>query len=159
MIFGMSSHPLGDSYLLDTYISIFYEKVDSRTDSHNHRCSDHKNSLGKITKESNLRLWSACSLCFKVRLSAKPFVIHVTSVECGAGGAGGGVTQQTFIRGGSALRSSPLSFYIPFFTKRYPSRIPSIDKWYPFHIPCLELCIRINCCKCTCFKTGIKQQK
>ena len=81
MIFCMSSHPLGDSYLLDTYISIFYEKVDSRTDSHNHRCSDHKNSLGKITKESNLRLWSACSLCFKVRLSAKPFVIHVTSVE------------------------------------------------------------------------------
>ena len=93
MIFCMSSHPLGDSSLLDTYISIFYEKVDSRTDSHNHRCSDHKNSLGKITKESNLRLWSACSLCFKVRLSAKPFVINVTSVErvkLGAGRGGGG---------------------------------------------------------------------
>ena len=88
MIFCMSSHPLGDSYLLGTYISIFYEKVNSRTDSHNHRYSDHKNSLGKITKKSNLRLWSACSLCFKVRLSAKPFVIHVTSVECGAGGGG-----------------------------------------------------------------------
>ena len=92
----MSSHPLGDSYLLDTYISIFYEKVDSRTDSHNHRCSDHKNSLGKITKESNLRLWSACSLCFKVRLSAKPFVIHVTSVECGAGGGGGGYSTNVY---------------------------------------------------------------
>ena len=92
----MSSHPLGDSYLLDTYISIFYEKVDSRTDSHNHRCSGHKNSLGKITKESNLRLWSACSLCFKVRLSAKPFVIHVTSVECGAGGRGGGYSTNVY---------------------------------------------------------------
>ena len=93
MIFCMSSHPLGDSYLLDTYISIFYQKVDSRTDSHNHRCSDHMNSLGKITKESNLRLWSACSLCFKVRLTAKPFVINVTSVErikLGAGRGGGG---------------------------------------------------------------------
>ena len=155
MIFCMSSHPLGDSYLLDTYISIFYEKVDSRTDSHNHRCSDHMNSLGKITKESNLRLWSACSLCFKVRLSAKPFVINVTSVErvkLGAGRGGGGRgTQQTFIRGGSAPRSSPLPFYIPFFTKRYPSRIPSIDKWCPCHIPCLELCIRFNCCKWTVF--------
>ena len=96
MIFCMSSHPLGDSYLLDTYISIFYEKVDSRTDSHNHRCSDHKNSLGKITKESNLRLWSACSLCFKVRLSAKPFVIHVTSVECGAGDGGGGYSTNVY---------------------------------------------------------------
>ena len=141
MIFCMSSHPLGDSYLLDTYISIFYEKVDSRTDSHNHRCSDHKNSLGKITWESNLRLWSACSLCFKVRLSAKPFVINVTSVERVKLGAGRG----------SAPRSSPLPFYIPFFTKRYPSRIPSIDKWCPCHIPCLELCIRFNCCKCTVF--------
>ena len=23
--------------------------------------------------------------------------------------------------------------------------------WYPFHIPCLELCIPFNCCKCTVF--------
>ena len=24
-----------------------------------------------------------------------------------------------------------------------------IDKWDPFHIPCIELCIPFNCCKCT----------
>ena len=31
----------------------------------------------------------------------------------------GGVTQQMFLLGGSAPRSNPLPFYIPFFTKRY----------------------------------------
>ena len=57
-------------------------------------------------------------------------------------------TQQIFIRGGYAPRSNPLPFYIPFFTKKVPL-IPSIDKWYPFHKPCLELCIPLNCCICT----------
>ena len=36
-----------------------------------------------------------------------------------------------FIWGGSAPRSNPSLFYMPFFTKMVPS----------FHIPCLELCI------------------
>ena len=53
-------------------------------------------------------------------------------------------TRQMFTRGGSAPRSNPLPFYIPFFTKRYPFCIPSIDKWYPFQIPCLELCILLT---------------
>ena len=26
-----------------------------------------------------------------------------------------------------------------------------IDKWYPFQIPCLELCVPFNRCKCTDF--------
>ena len=52
-----------------------------------------------------------------------------------------GGTQQMFIRGGS----------VPDFSrKRYPFRIPSIHKWYLFHI-CLELCIPFNCFKCTVF--------
>ena len=138
MIFCMSSHPLGDSYLLDTYISIFYEKVDSRTDSHNHHCSDHKNSLGKITKESNLRLWSTCSLCFKVRLSAKPFVINVTSVECVKLGAGRGEGVLSKLLYGEVRPRGPAPYpfiYHDFSRKRYPFRIPSTDKWYPFHIP------------------------
>ena len=66
-------------------------------------------------------------------------------------GGGGGGTKQMFIREGSAPRSNPLPFYIQFFTKRYSFRIASIEKWYPFHIPCLELCIPFNCCKCTVF--------
>ena len=34
-----------------------------------------------------------------------------------------------------------LTLYIPFHEKGAPFSTPSIDKWYPFHIPCLELCI------------------
>jgi len=36
-----------------------------------------------------------------------------------------GGTQKSFIRGGSASRSNPLPFYIPFFQKSHPFRIPS----------------------------------
>ena len=52
-----------------------------------------------------------------------------------------GGTQQMFIRGGSVPDLS---------RKSYPFRIPSIHKWYLFHI-CLELCIPLNCFKCTVF--------
>ena len=46
-----------------------------------------------------------------------------------------GSAQQMFMRGGS----------VPEFSrKRYPFRIPSIDKSYLFHIPCLEFCIPFN---------------
>ena len=44
---------------------------------------------------------------------------------------------------------TPYPFIYHFSRKRYLFRIPSIDKWYPFHIPCLKLCIPFNCCKCT----------
>ena len=39
--------------------------------------------------------------------------------------------------------------------KKYPFRIPSINKWYPFHIPRLGLCIPFNCYKCIVISTGI----
>ena len=42
---------------------------------------------------------------------------------------------KSVIRGGSAPRSNPLPFYIPFFQKRHPFRIPFIGKRHPFHIP------------------------
>ena len=47
---------------------------------------------------------------------------------------------------------TPHTFIYHFSRKRYPFRIPSIDKWSPFHIPCLELCTPLNCCKCTVFE-------
>ena len=50
---------------------------------------------------------------------------------------GGGGTNQILIRGGSARRSNPLPFHIPFWRKRYPFYIPFIAKRYPFHIPTL----------------------
>ena len=57
-------------------------------------------------------------------------------------------TQQMFIR----PEIQPLTLFTYHFSrKRYPFRIPSTDKWYSFHIPCLELCIPFNFCKCTVF--------
>ena len=50
-------------------------------------------------------------------------------------------TKLMLIRGDSAPRSNPL----------YPFRIPSIDKWYSFHTPCLELCISFDRFKWTVF--------
>ena len=35
--------------------------------------------------------------------------------------------------------------------KKARESIPSIDKWYPFHTPCLKPCIPFNCCKCIVF--------
>ena len=47
---------------------------------------------------------------------------------------------------------TPNPFVCHFSQKRYSFRIPSIDKWYLFHIPFLELCIPFNHpCKCTVF--------
>ena len=48
-----------------------------------------------------------------------------------------------------ALRSNPLPFsriYL-FCTKRVPlsNTLIAIDKWYPFHIPCLRLCVLFDC--------------
>ena len=57
-----------------------------------------------------------------------------------------GGSQQNFILGGL----TPYPFTYHFSQKRYPFHV-SIDKWYPFHIPCLELCSPFNCCKCTLF--------
>ena len=41
-------------------------------------------------------------------------------------------------------------------SKGTPFRIPYINKWYPFSIPNLQLCISLNCSKCTLFKIWIK---
>ena len=71
-------------------------------------------------------------------------------MSIGAGGGGLG-TQQIFILGGSAPRSKPLSFYIPFVVKKVPlsyTFCSQMAKWHPFHLPHLELCIPFNCCKC-----------
>ena len=65
------------------------------------------------------------------------------------GGGGGGVNQPIFIRGGSTPRLNPFSpFMYHFLRKRAPF---PVDKWHPFHIPCVELCILFNYCKCTAF--------
>ena len=60
-----------------------------------------------------------------------------SSLGGGVGGWGG--THQSFIRGGSTLRSNPWPFYIPFLTEKDPFRLRSIDKCYPFHPHSLEI--------------------
>ena len=63
---------------------------------------------------------------------------HMPGEDGGGEGGGLGGTQRSLIRGGSAPRSNPLSFYIPFLTERYLFRIPSIDKWYPLHLTLIK---------------------
>ena len=48
-------------------------------------------------------------------------------------------------------RPTPYPLIYNLSRKRYTFGIHSIDKWYPSHISCLELCISFNCCKCTVF--------
>ena len=41
-------------------------------------------------------------------------------------------TQPSYIRGGSAPRPNPLTFYVPLFDRK---STPSMLYWYPFHAP------------------------
>ena len=43
-------------------------------------------------------------------------------------------------------------------TPGVPYTVPLIDKWYPFQIPSLELCITFSCCKYTVFRPLINQK-
>ena len=47
---------------------------------------------------------------------------------------GGGGTRQSFIRGGSAPRSKPLPFYMPFLREKVSLLYTFRRKWYRFHI-------------------------
>ena len=46
-----------------------------------------------------------------------------------------GGTQQSFIRGGFALRSNPLIFYVPFLKEKVSLLKNFINKRYNFYIP------------------------
>ena len=54
----------------------------------------------------------------------------------------------------------PVPFYIFLLREKVPLPypVPSIDKWYPFQIPSLELCITFSCCKCTVLKLWINHK-
>ena len=57
----------------------------------------------------------------------------------------GGGYSTSFIRGGFFPRSYPLPSYIPFLDRKGTPFVSSTDKWYPFHILSLELCIPLFC--------------
>ena len=61
------------------------------------------------------------------------------------GGGGGRSTQQILNGEVPPQGPPPYPFIYHFGQKRYLFRTPSIDKWYPFHIPSLELCIPFDC--------------
>ena len=46
---------------------------------------------------------------------------------------------------------TPLALYTTFYRKKYPFRKTSTEKWYPFHLACLEHCNPFNCCNCIAF--------
>ena len=50
-----------------------------------------------------------------------------------------GVLKKVLYREASSRGPTTYPFIFQFRLKRYPFRRPSIDKWYPFHIPFLEL--------------------
>ena len=79
----------------------------------------------------------------------------VQGISPGGEGLGGRHSTNFYTRTGSAPSSNPLQlpFYVPFFTRKVPLSCTFYWQilWYPFHIPCLELCIPFNCCKCTVF--------
>ena len=64
------------------------------------------------------------------------------------------LTQQSLTWKGSTPRSNPLLYYITFLTSLWAGSLEllrekfgggaSIDKWNPFHIPSLELCIPLT---------------
>ena len=53
----------------------------------------------------------------------------------------------------------PVPFYIFLLREKVPLPypVPSINKWYPFQIPSLKLCITFSC-KCTVVKLWINQK-
>ena len=67
----------------------------------------------------------------------------------------GGVLNKCLYGEAKPRSPTPYPIIYHFSRKRYHFRIPSIDKWSPFHILCLELCTPLNFCKCTIFWIAI----
>ena len=64
-----------------------------------------------------------------------------------------------FIRGAPLPRPTPYPFLYYFWLKRFLFRIPSIDKWYTFHVHSLKLYIPFNTsCICTVFEIWINHE-
>ena len=53
---------------------------------------------------------------------------------------------------------TPCPFIHHFWQKSLPFRTPSIDRWFPFCTPGLELCMPFNCSKCTFFEIWINHK-
>ena len=52
----------------------------------------------------------------------------------------------------------PLTLLYTIFDRKGTPSYTFYWHWYPFHNPSLELCILLNCCKCTVFKIWINHK-
>ena len=67
---------------------------------------------------------------------------------------------KVFFWGGSAPKSNPYRSFSHYFERKgTPFIYLVIDKWYPFHILTVELCIPFNCCKYTVSYEQIRKQE
>ena len=63
-------------------------------------------------------------------------------------GAGGGRGYSTkFYTGRLRPEVQPLTLLYTIFDRKVPLCIPSIDEWYSFYVPSVELSIHFNYCK------------
>ena len=69
-----------------------------------------------------------------------------------------GVLKKVLYREASSRGPTTYPFIFQFRLKRYPFRRPSIDKWYPFHIPFFRTSHPLNCCKRTVFEIWINHK-
>ena len=93
-------------------------------------------------------------LCFSQSFSLWIWSIFQTILCVKQTSPRGRGTPQSFIRKGCAQRSNPITLlHIAFGRKgTFSYTVPSIDKWYPFHIHSLKHWIPLNCRKCMCSK-------
>ena len=93
-------------------------------------------------------------LCFSQSFSLWIWSIFQTILCVKETSPRGRGTQQSFIRKGCAQRPNPLPFYIWLLAEKetLSYTVPSIDKWYPFHMHSLKRWIPLNCRKCMCSK-------
>ena len=87
--------------------------------------NDYRVQISKVIEDYDCKTMNDYATSWKI--------MKATAGEGGGGGGGLWGSWESLIRGGSALRSSPLPFYIPFWQKRYPVYIPFIEKRYPFN--------------------------
>ena len=94
--------------------------------------------LGKKTRVTSVVLITCvCIKRVEFRETVRIFPQGQTKLSLSRGcqyrrGGGGGGSQKIFIRGGSAPRSNPLPFYVPFFTKNVPLSYSFYWKMVPF---------------------------
>ena len=99
--------------------------------------------------------WSQHSISWRAIIATLPdsFVVSIFRTW------GRGVLNKCLCGEAPPRGPTPYPLIHHFSQKRHFIRIPSLDKWYSFHIPCLGLCIPFNCCKLTLLNRSQSQKQ